>query len=332
MAPFIYNAAYSVGLGNSMRYTLITVFNPLLAYAFSPILDTSASATGSPTYTYYSSGNLTCRACVPANTGGKLVYYQWDTAARTIGRLIQNVSFDLAVAAASTRAMTQSQGATVGRPGSTMGTISQALTVLLYNATTTTDPIGYFSTYFSIENICDWLDIIKGSATPNSLFYIINSDGQVLAVSGTSSNITSRRSLLLKQSGTSLVLKTIFDYPVETFPVLNVTARLIYDKAGGNLSSDFADTQWRVGDNLFQVTSKRIFTYKYIIVSGAPATDYLGDTIALEKSLAEIGAQAQAIIIGSAAGVILIMSLISVFFTSFFVAAPLAIILEAIRK
>ncbi|KAJ3343254.1 hypothetical protein HDU93_009238 [Gonapodya sp. JEL0774] len=148
-------------------------------------------------------------------------------------------------------------------------------------------------------------------------------------MSGLSSNLTIRRSVLLRASGG---LKPIFEFTSDSYPLLNFTSATIYSYANSNLSSNFADTQWRTGDYFFQVTSKVFYSYKYIIISGAPASDYLGDTVALAQSLAALGSRSQAIIIGSAAGVILIMSLISVFITSHFIAAPLAVILRAIQK
>ncbi|KXS16358.1 hypothetical protein M427DRAFT_43782 [Gonapodya prolifera JEL478] len=230
-------------------------------------------------------------------------------------------------------------------PSVAIGQILQVLSMGLY------DPIGNLVgavfERFTVQDLCGVLDIAKNSSTPNTLFYILTPSAEVLAMSGLGSWDQQQQTLtkLVDPATGNYILKTIW-------------TSAIYKYAGGQLDSSFADKQFYVQRYLFQVTTLPFEGFKYIIVSGAPDTDYLGDTITLSDNLMTTGRTAQAIMIASgivrlsflatvgkpcfnhatviygilAVAVALVMGITSVAFTYYFVDHPLARILDAMKK
>ncbi|KAJ3338388.1 hypothetical protein HDU93_009553 [Gonapodya sp. JEL0774] len=145
--------------------------------------------------------------------------------------------------------------------------------------------IGMGPINFGTFDLSSGLNDLKATATPNSFFYIMTPSAEVLAMTGVG---TDQSPLLRLLPGTTTyALNTIWDFNATAYPLLNVSAATIYQYTGGNLSSDFADAQFSVGDFMFQVTSYTFANYKWTIVSGAPATDYIGDTLVLQGKLAD---------------------------------------------
>ncbi|KAJ3344376.1 hypothetical protein HDU93_000166 [Gonapodya sp. JEL0774] len=155
-------------------------------------------------------------------------------------------------------------------------------------------------------------------------------NAEVLAMTGAGDDQTP----LLKYSAATngMVLNTIWDYNVSAYSLLNVSAATIYAYAAADLSTNFKDTEFTVEDFMFQVTSYTFANYKWIIVSGAPSSDYLGDTLILQKSLADRLWSVQRTIIIIAVVIVAGMSAISVLFTEIFISKPLCFILEVIAK
>ncbi|KXS17184.1 hypothetical protein M427DRAFT_30646 [Gonapodya prolifera JEL478] len=188
--------------------------------------------------------------------------------------------------------------------------------------------IGMGPLNFATYDMSAGLNEMKG--TPNSFYYIMTPQAEVLAMTG----VFMDQSPLMRYSAatSSWVLNKIWDYNLTSYPILNISAAKIWAHAGGNLSSDFADAQFAVGDVMFQCTSYWYANFKWIIVSGAPATDYLGDTLQLQNDLSDKLWRVQQTTIIIAVGVCLGMSVLSVMFTEIFIAKPLHIILSAIGK
>ncbi|KXS14072.1 hypothetical protein M427DRAFT_354257 [Gonapodya prolifera JEL478] len=92
---------------------------------------------------------------------------------------------------------------------------------------------------------------------------------------------------LIKQNADgSYSLRNIFDITFEANPLFNTSARTIYSASGNNLTRA-AEGQYYANDFLFQMTKYTKDGYTWLIVSGAPASDYLADTMQLEYRLAD---------------------------------------------
>ncbi|KXS18124.1 hypothetical protein M427DRAFT_29869 [Gonapodya prolifera JEL478] len=160
-------------------------------------------------------------------------------------------------------------------------TIIQSLTFSLWDSSN--NFVGVGPIVFSVYDLSRVLDGLKASSTPNSLYYILTPDAEVLAMSGLGAD----QSTLMRPVGSTYALNSIFTYNDTAYPLLNISSATIFEYSGRNLSRDFVDMEFAVGDFLFQVTSYSFANYKWIIVSGAPATDYLGDTLILQDRLAD---------------------------------------------
>ncbi|KXS11109.1 hypothetical protein M427DRAFT_36296 [Gonapodya prolifera JEL478] len=191
---------------------------------------------------------------------------------------------------------------------------------------------SYFS--FSVQIFSSMLDSVKGSATPNSLFYVVSSQGEVLAISGLG-NSTMQSKILKKAIDPTrgvFALNTIFDYDASSFPLLNLSASAILAYSGGNLSTPFADRTWQTGDYLVTVTTKVVWSYRYIVVTAAPLQDYLGDTINLAANLKADGVRSMIQDIVSAIAVVVFMSFSAVTFVLFFIEKPMRDVLSTMKK
>ncbi|KAJ3337186.1 hypothetical protein HDU93_001474 [Gonapodya sp. JEL0774] len=206
--------------------------------------------------------------------------------------------------------------------------LAQEMDLTLYDPNGTF--VGTTSAIFGIPVFTTILDDLKASSTANSVYYIITTTGNVLAVSGLNNDTQSKLVKLVAPG--QWEIKSIFDFSYEEYPLLNQSAVTVYEYAGKNLSSPFQDNLWQVGDNLFQVKSKTVWNYKYIIISGAPVSDYIGDTVNLSQKLRNDGTRVGTILIISAIAVVLFMSGLSLVFTWFFVTSPIRVILAAMDK
>ncbi|KAJ3335131.1 hypothetical protein HDU93_006375, partial [Gonapodya sp. JEL0774] len=187
---------------------------------------------------------------------------------------------------------------------------------------------------FSVQKFCDTLDSVKGTATQNSLFYVLSSNGDVLAISGLG-NVTIQTQTLKKvvnQTLGLLALKNIYDYDAASYPLLNLSAAAVLAYAGGNFVTPFADNTWQAGEYLITVTTKVFGGYRYIVVTAAPLEDYLGDTIHLADNLKKDGVNAMIQVILSAFAVVMAMSLFAIFFVLLFITKPLSDILSTMKK
>ncbi|KAJ3340928.1 hypothetical protein HDU93_006013 [Gonapodya sp. JEL0774] len=212
----------------------------------------------------------------------------------------------------------------ISRPGNPPR-VFQALVFSLWTKNGTF--IGEGPINYGTRDLCGVLETLKASTTPNSFYYIMTPKAEVLAMTGVGEDQTP----LMHFSNTSgWLLNTIWDYSATDFPLLNVSAATIYSYSGNNLSNNFADAEFTVGDYMFQVTSYTYVNYKWIIVSGAPSSDYLGETLALQTSLADRLWNVQKMIIIIAAVIVVTMSAISVMFTELLISKPLSFILEVI--
>ncbi|KXS19093.1 hypothetical protein M427DRAFT_468795 [Gonapodya prolifera JEL478] len=257
----------------------------------------------------------------------------WNDASRTFGAGLYNVSIPVptTVTAPPTSAMPYRK-VLLDPPSVAIGQILQVLSMGLYDPSGTL--VGGVYERFTVQDLCGVLDVVKNSSTANSLFYVLTPQAEVLAMSGLGSWDAQQQTLtrLVDAGAGSYVLRTIWEFGADKYPMFNMTAAAIYKYAGGQLNSTFADKQFYAQKYLFQVTTLTFEGFKYVIVSGAPDTDYLGDTIALSDNLMATGRTAQAIMIASAVAVAFIMGFTSVAFTYIFVDRPLSTILDAMRK
>ncbi|KXS19821.1 hypothetical protein M427DRAFT_504793 [Gonapodya prolifera JEL478] len=143
-----------------------------------------------------------------------------------------------------------------------------------------------------------------------------------------------RQPLLFQQLliGSPPAIKTIWNFPKSQYPLLNISAATIYDYSGRNLSSRFPDAQFSIEDYMFQVTSYYNTNYKWIIVSGAPKSDYLQGTENLQARLSSRYSQTQKTVIGIAVAIVVTMSIASAIFTEVFIAVPLRTMVATIEK
>ncbi|KAJ3336755.1 hypothetical protein HDU93_002265 [Gonapodya sp. JEL0774] len=120
---------------------------------------------------------------------------------------------------------------------------------------------------FNVASLSEVLDSVQKLSTNRTLYYLLTADAKIMAISGLAD-----KSILTKVANVTTniyTLKTIWEYDYNNWPLLNTSAATIYSFVNGNLAANFADAQWRVGDYLFQVTTLELYSYKYIIVSGA---------------------------------------------------------------
>ncbi|KAJ3339050.1 hypothetical protein HDU93_008636, partial [Gonapodya sp. JEL0774] len=148
------------------------------------------------------------------------------------------------------------------------------------------NPIGTTSISLTLGNLCQVLDTAKATLTKNSLLYIFvpSNGGQMVAISGLGNRTMQTEALILNGSP-----RPIQNYSYEQYPLLNISAATIYQYSGFNFSADIADSNWQVGDYMFQLKVTTIFNFKYYVVTAAPIYDFLGDTIYLKQKLQDDG-------------------------------------------
>ncbi|KXS10556.1 hypothetical protein M427DRAFT_73833 [Gonapodya prolifera JEL478] len=257
----------------------VTMYDPATTFAIVPA--------GPGTFMFtYSSVNLTCaRFCPVRDTQMQLYIYPWLGAAANysgMAPMFKVPNFNVSDMARYKRNFTVDT-ANLDDPrvddAADIGTFFQMLTMSIYN------PMGvevaFSIVQFSIQNLCQVLDEIKSGATLNSVIYIMDSQANIIAMSGLPSNSTLRKEILVPNRSP----RSIFAFSSTEFPLVNHSSRVVFDYAGRDLKSNFSDSQWRSGGFMFQVSSTTIWGSKYTIVSGAPEEDYLGDTINLSQKL-----------------------------------------------
>ncbi|KAJ3338606.1 hypothetical protein HDU93_009313 [Gonapodya sp. JEL0774] len=164
--------------------------------------------------------------------------------------------------------------------------IVQYVSFPVYDGTGNAVATGHVSV--STSNFALILDQLKARATANSVFYIVAPTGQVLGMSGLAqANYYAQSPLIYQPTSDTFALKTIWDFSLADYPLVNISAAKIFAYSGNDLTKDFADQEFQTGDYLFQVTTYKRRNYKWLIVSGAPANDYLADTLLLQARLAD---------------------------------------------
>ncbi|KAJ3305137.1 hypothetical protein HDU93_006318, partial [Gonapodya sp. JEL0774] len=176
------------------------------------------------------------------------------------------------------------------------------------------------------------LDSVRRSATSNTLYYVMSTTGDVLAISGLGNSTVQSKTLkkVIDPVYGVFALNTIFDYDAAMFPLLNKSALAVLQYTGGNLSSSFPDNTWQYGNHLISVRSVILSGYRYIVVTAAPLEDYLGDTIYLVHNL-----NADAVtkmIEPTAFAIVLVTSIFAITFVWFFISKPLTDILATMKK
>ncbi|KAJ3330867.1 hypothetical protein HDU93_010061 [Gonapodya sp. JEL0774] len=210
----------------------------------------------------------------------------------------------------------------------------QSLTYSIWDQTNTFKACGIV--IFNTLNFASILEDLKASSTPNTLMYIMTGQGQILGMTGLGLLNYTGLSPLIKQSpiDNSYSLKTIFDISYNENPLFNTSARTIY-AASGNALSNTVDAQYLVGDYMFQVTRYNRSGYTWLIVSGAPSSDYLADTFLLENRLADRLLSASRTVIIIAVVLVVLMSVTSFAFTEYFILKPfhfMIIVMDKAKK
>ncbi|KXS10798.1 hypothetical protein M427DRAFT_36609 [Gonapodya prolifera JEL478] len=115
--------------------------------------------------------------------------------------------------------------------------------------------VAFVLQQFMLEDLSALLDSVKKqSGTKNSLYYLLTTAGQVIAMSGLG-NVTEQHAALIARDAGGLRAKAIFEFPLSDYPVLNARSSALLKHANGNLDSNFSDAQWRENGYMFQVTS-----------------------------------------------------------------------------
>ncbi|KAJ3338997.1 hypothetical protein HDU93_008820 [Gonapodya sp. JEL0774] len=193
--------------------------------------------------------------------------------------------------------------------------------------------LGVLSTTYSLDLMSAFLDETKSLATENTLMYIMTGKGEVLGMSG----LADQQQLIKTVSGSSLV-KNIWDYDFATYPLLNLSSGEIYRSANANLSSlvderEFSFTSPSDGRlYLFQFVTYYQDGFRWILVSGAPATDYLSNTLALQDELALKLSRTSTVLIVVAVVFVIGLTPISLLFTYLTITKPLGQMLDAMGK
>ncbi|KAJ3336056.1 hypothetical protein HDU93_003795 [Gonapodya sp. JEL0774] len=184
---------------------------------------------------------------------------------------------------------------------------------------------------FAAAELSSQLDMLKEKATPNSLFYIIAPTGHMLGMSGL--NISTISSpLIYRDAVNNWALKTIWDFSRDEYALTNISASTILMYSGFNLSSDFGDANFRQSGYFFQVTSYRRANFKWIIVSGAPMTDYIANSLELQEKLSDDLNMTNRNIIIISACIVIAMSFCSAVLTEVTILRPFHYMLQVMAK
>ncbi|KAJ3330479.1 hypothetical protein HDU93_000366, partial [Gonapodya sp. JEL0774] len=272
--------------------------------------------------------NSSCQNFCPVkSTNSQIQFYGLDPITLNIQRFI--IGLPIPVDPTSFSALPQNTPV-IGNPRVYPDEIVQPLYMGLYN----NHGVQVGSTYiaFSVQEFSNMLDSVKQLATPNSLFYVVSSMGDVLAISGLGNSSVQSQTLkkLIDPSQNYFALNSVFDYDFLSFPMLNLSASAILKYVGGDLSSEFPDRAWQDGANLFCVRTIILWGYRLF---NRPVDDYLGETVNLiEGNLKNEGTYFMIQVIFAALGVVMIMSLSAIIFVYIFIAKPLSNILLTMNK
>ncbi|KAI8814133.1 hypothetical protein BJ742DRAFT_734453 [Cladochytrium replicatum] len=205
-------------------------------------------------------------------------------------------------------------------------TIVQYATFSVWGSNGTVMGVG--STALPVSNVRDLLEKINANSTTNSVFYVFTSSGHVIGIS--------EQTLAYQNANSSNALTTIWDYSFASYPLVNISASKILRLSGYNLTNDFSDGIYKEkieGDDFyFHVRAYKRHNYKWIVVSGAPAKDYLSY---MQELLIKLAAQLQ---ISNRNGILIVVALfvgmgaLSVVITEFWMIQPINAMLAVIAK
>ncbi|KAJ3017477.1 UNVERIFIED_CONTAM: hypothetical protein HDU68_011675 [Siphonaria sp. JEL0065] len=151
--------------------------------------------------------------------------------------------------------------------------------------------------------------------TPNSFMYVMTRKGNMIGTSGNESIIDDAGNLKLVNQSTTPNIKLTIQYLQNLLPANNID----YSLLGGQQST------YEVNGIYFQLQVMPQDPY-YVIVNGAPKTDYTGNIDTVLEQLKVTLANDVKQIIGIAAGVFVAMVVVSCILTYFSVTVPLAMI------
>ncbi|KAJ3342703.1 hypothetical protein HDU93_001275 [Gonapodya sp. JEL0774] len=336
LVPFMKDGVQTIGLKANVQVTVLALRNPPVVIALQPIIGPNATQVGM--IQTWATNNFTCmKFCPVRNTNGSLNGYLMDevngiTTGSPLFSLPFNVTF---VVNRDVNFTTPQIVEPYISPDGTQKVV-QAILLSVWDPVaplaTGNEHAAYISQQISVENLSGVLDNLKQlSGTPNSTFYLLTSQGSVMAMSGLG-NATEQNRALVTQDSMGGHPKTMFELSENEYPFFNYTAQILLKYANNDLASNFKDHQWRQGGYMFQVTSVVLYNFKYIIVSGAPEADYLGETLFLSQKLSSIANRGVVILSISISAIVLALTFLSVTFTNRYISTPLAVILEAMKK
>ncbi|KAJ3337338.1 hypothetical protein HDU93_001196 [Gonapodya sp. JEL0774] len=332
LVPFLGTVMRNIGIADTNAMTIASHM-PRNAVSLFPGDGTFVSGSYKLIYSVWTT-NLTCQRMCPVapSTNGSLYFYGIDPANFTILGSTTAFPYNYPVAKAETFSKITKGVTKLDDPSIVGDIIFQQLRVPLFDAGAIN--LGTVEVTVTIEFFSDYLNVVKKSTTENTLFYILSTKAQVLAMSGFSNQ--SEASQTLKKVVDPLLgissLKTIFEFDRDTYPLLNVSAKAVLELSRGNLSNMIPDTTWTLEGNVFRASSLTIYGYEYILVSGAPLSDYVGDIIQLKSNLEADGSRSMLIVVLSALAVVIILAILSLLFAWYYITHPLAEILVMMKK
>ncbi|KAJ3343055.1 hypothetical protein HDU93_000225 [Gonapodya sp. JEL0774] len=256
----------------------------------------------------WATGNFTCvRYCPVNNTQGKMAGYTLNPVTGTpMLPPVLSVPFNLTLFATE-RVFQAIELPSIDAPyvsADGSKTLSQPVRLSLWDpaapASAGNPPAGYVVQVISVENLSNELDALKAqSGSPNSFYYLITSQGLVVAMSGLGNSTQQKQTLVIQDALLGPRLKTIFEFTEQEFPVLNYTTSTVLKHANRDLTSNFTSAEWRQNGYMFQVAHVTLLQFKYIVISGAIEEDYLGKTVLLSQRLTETGKRNMIILIAS---------------------------------
>ncbi|KXS14529.1 hypothetical protein M427DRAFT_44955 [Gonapodya prolifera JEL478] len=264
--------------------------------------------------------NATCQQmCRTSNTQGRVYGYWWDETTLKVANPTPMINTTIPLGTENFVAVPKGS-AVLSDIRVVFNLPIQIMYLSVYS------PSGSFiatsSITFLLRDFCSLLDTVKASLTPNTLTYILTTkqQGQVVGISGLGNSTMQLQALF----GGSKI-KTIFEYPLEQYPTLNTSAALLYQYSGNNLSTTIEDASFEMDNFMFHVTTVQIYNFRYLVVVGAPPSDFVGDTALLAETLRRDGARSSLIVIIAAIVLALVMSGISVVSVWVFVSSPLLV-------
>ncbi|TPX67821.1 hypothetical protein CcCBS67573_g07374 [Chytriomyces confervae] len=177
-------------------------------------------------------------------------------------------------------------------------------------------PLGVFGTDISFDDLRDTLT--RYLQTPNSFMYVTTPSGVLLGTSANDTMIGSRGNLI--PANQSLI------------PATRLTAKFLWAQLPNTtLDLTFLSGQnWEYAGYSFQLRAMNYPPY-FVIVNGAPKTDYTGDIDLILENLDNSLRENVRVIIGVSVAVFIVMVAVRCTLTYFSVVRPLAKITSIIR-